>query len=194
MTEPIRPSAPDAIGDIVDGEPPVPITVWHVPAARAADTMSAPLAQRLVANFTHPRDLIIDITHGSQLAQAASAARRRHRRHQPADLASGKAQAALLVSGWPAGEVTAEDYLASCAAQLAVGGCVAVVLTDGEVSFSQSLIAAARTAGLTYLQHIVAAHDLSDRHGQLDDDGTHIRVHSDVLVFSISHEPGYANA
>jgi hypothetical protein len=183
MTEPIRPPAPDAIGDIVDGEPPVPITVWHVPAARAADTMSSPLAQRLVANFAHPRDLIIDVTRGSQLAQAASAARRRHRRHQAADLASGKAQAVLLVSGWPAGDVPVEDFLASCAAQLAVGGCAAVVLTDGEVAFNQSLIAAARAAGLTYLQHIVAAHDLSDRHGQLDD-GTHIRVHSDVLIFS----------
>ncbi len=183
MAEPIRTPAPDAVGDIIPGEPPVPITVWHVPAARADETLSAPLAERLVANYTHPRTLIIDLTKGEQLARAVSTARRRHARHRPADLASGRGRAALIVAGWPVGQTTAEDLLAVCAARLAKGGCVAVALNTGDFTVNQLLIAAARAAGLTYLQHIVAAHDLTARRGQLGSGGTHLRVHTDVLIF-----------
>jgi hypothetical protein len=183
MTESIRVPAPAPIGDIVAGAPPVPITVWYVPAAPIACTMSTPLALRLIANFTHPRALIIDITEGDQVAQAASLASRTHRRHQPSDLASGRRPAALIVSGWPAGQASASDYLGNCAARLSAGGCVAVVITTGEATVNRILIRAARFAGLTYLQHVVAAHDLSTRHGQLSSDGTHISAHSDVLIF-----------
>ena len=55
MTEPVRIPAPDAVGDVVPGEPPVPITVWHVPAPHEGDTMSVTLADRLVRNFTTGR-------------------------------------------------------------------------------------------------------------------------------------------
>jgi len=61
-----------------------------------------------------------------------------------------------------------------------------MVLPTGEVRVNQLLVAAARTAGLTYLRHIVAAHDLSNQTGQLTPDGLHLRVHTDVLIFSRS--------
>jgi hypothetical protein len=195
MTEPIRTTpAPEAVGDIVAGEPPVPITVWYVPAASAGETMPDPLAERLVANYTHQRKLIIDLTVGEQLARAVTTARRRHVRHRPADLASGKGRAALIVSGWPVGQAGADDLLADCAARLVVGGSVAVVVRTGDFTVNQLLIAAARAAGLTYLQHIVAAHDLSGRRGQLGDGGTHLRVHTDVLIFHRSAQRGDAGA
>jgi hypothetical protein len=183
MTEHLPTPAPDAVGDIVAGELPVPVTVWHVPAARAGETMSGPLAERLVANYTHPRTLIIDLTDGEQMARAVSTARRRHQRCRPANLASGRGRAALIVTGWPVRHATAEDLLADCAARLAAGGCAAVVLNTGDFTVNQLLIAAARAAGLTYLQHIVAAHDLTGRRGQLPTGGTHLRVHTDVLIF-----------
>ncbi len=186
--------APEALGDIVPGELPVPITVWYVPAARAGETMSVPLAERLVANYTHPRRMVIDLTEGEQLARAVSTARRRHARHRPNDLATGKGRAALVVAGWPVARATADDLLADCAARLAVGGCVAVVVRTGDFTVNQLLIAAARAAGLTYLQHIVAAHDLSGRRGQLGDGGTHLRVHTDVLIFFRSAQRGDAGA
>jgi hypothetical protein len=186
MTEPIHVPAPPAVGDIVPGEPPVPITVWHVAAAHAGETMSILLAERLVMNFTHGRRLVLDLTDGEQLTRAARAARRRCARHTPGDLGRGDGRAALIVCGWPDADADAETLLAGCAARLMVGGCVAVVLGAGDLTVNQLLIAAARTAGLTYLQHIVAAHELTEQRGQLADNGTHLRVHSDVLVFSRS--------
>jgi hypothetical protein len=75
--------------------------------------------------------------------------------------------------------------LADCAQRLMVGGCVAVVLHAAELTVNQVLIAAARAAGLTYLQHVVAAHDLTAPRGYLDG-GTHQRVHTDVLIFRSS--------
>jgi hypothetical protein len=184
MTEPIRTPAPEAVGDIVAGEPPVPITVWHVPAARAGESISITLAERLIMNFTLGRRLVLDLTNGEQLSRATHAARRRYARHQPDDLTTGDGRAALIVSAWPITHTAAGDLLADCAARLMVGGCVAVVLGAGELTVNQLLIAAARTAGLTYLQHIVAAHDLTERRGQLGEDGNHLRVHSDVLIFA----------
>jgi hypothetical protein len=184
MTEPTRMPAPAAVGDIVAGDPPVPITVWYVPAARAGETMSITLAERLVANFTHGRRLVLDVTRGEQLAAATRAARRRYARHTAQDLATGTDLAALVVTGWPQEDIEPEAFLGDCVARLMVGGCVAVVLGAGALTVNQVLIAAARTAGLTYLQHIVAAHELSDRHGQVRADGTHLPVHGDVLIFA----------
>ena len=186
MTEPTRMPAPAAIGDIVAGDPPVPITVWYVPAARAGETMSVALAERLVVNFTHVRRLIIDLTVGDQIARAASTARRRYAQYIAQDLGTDLRRGELIVAGWPQQHAEPEPFLADCAAQVMAGGCVAIVLGAGELTVNQILIGAARAAGLTYLQHIVAAHELSDRRGQLRADGTHLPVHSDVLIFSSS--------
>jgi hypothetical protein len=184
MTEPTRMPAPEAVGDIVPGDPPVPITVWYVPAARPGETMSITLAERLVANFTHGRRLVLDVTRGEQLANAARAARRRYARYTAQDLSTGTDLAALIVAGWPQEYTEPTAFLADCATRLMAGGCVAVVLGAGALSVNQVLIGAARAAGLTYLQHIVAAHELSDRRGQLRADGTHLPVHGDVLIFA----------
>jgi hypothetical protein len=73
--------------------------------------------------------------------------------------------------------------LTHCAARLMAGGCTAIVLAGADLTVNQTLIGAARQAGLTYLQHIVAAHNLTGQRGRLDDHGMHLRVHSDVLVF-----------
>lgn len=188
MTESVRIPAPDAVGDVVPGDPPVPITVWHVPAPHAGDTMSITLADRLVRNFTREHRLILDLTSGEQVARAARTARRRHARHTPHDLATDIPRAALVVAGWPLGRTEAVPFLADCAARVMVGGCVAVVLRAAELTVNQVLISAAHGAGLTYLQHIVAAHDLTEPRGQLGDGGTHLSVHSDVLVFNRSQQ------
>jgi hypothetical protein len=180
-----RNPAPDAVGDIVPGEPPVPITVWYVPAARADETMSITLAERLVANFTHGRRLVLDVTAGERVSRAARGARR-FARHTADDLRSDPRRAELIVAGWPLESVAADPFLVDCAARLMVGGCVAVVLGAVELTVNQVLIAAARAARLTYLQHIVAAHDLTERRGQLTDGGAHLSVHSDVLIFASS--------
>jgi len=128
---------------------------------------------------------VLDLTVGEQFARAARAARRRHARHTPQDLASEIRRAALVVTGWPLGDTDAPTFLADCAQRVMVGGCVAVVLRAAELTVNQVLIAAARAAGLTYLQHIVAAHDLTAPRGQLDN-GAHLSVHSDVLIFASS--------
>lgn len=188
MTEPshaepeIR-SAPDAVGDIVPGHPPVPITVWQVPAAPAGDTMSAELAHRLITNLTHPHTLILDLSVGSQVRRAAQAARLRHRRHRSGDLAIGRGRAALIVAGWPLHGANAEAFMAGCAARLARGGSTALVLSGGDLTVNQRMIAAARTARLAYLQHVIAAHDLSGRVGRLGADQVHLPAHADVLIF-----------
>lgn len=192
MTGPARLPAPAAVGDIIPGDPPVPITVWNVPAARTGESMSIALAERLIANFTHGRRLVLDLTRGEQVAAAARAARRRYARHTARDLAGDADRAALIVAGWPQHHTQPGPFLADCAARTMVGGCVAVVLDEVELTVNQVLIAAARAAGLTYLQHIVAAHELSDRRGQLRADGTHLRVHRDVLIFS--NAPGVRSA
>jgi hypothetical protein len=173
----------------VPGEPPVPITVWHVDRARASETMSRTLAERLVANFTHGRGLILDLTTGDQITRAARTARRRYARHTADDLATDPRRAELIVAGWPLGSTTADSLFVDCAARLMAGGCVAVVLGAVELTVNQLLIAAARAAGLTYLQHIVAAHDLTERRGQLAE-GTHLPVHNDVLIFTSSRTSG----
>lgn len=125
MSEPTRTPAPPAVGDVVPGEPPVPITVWHVSDARPGETVSVALAARLVLNFTHGGGLVLDLTDGEQVQRATTAARRRYERRRPADLASGEGRAALIVSGWPLDNTTGGPYLADCAARLLVGGCVA---------------------------------------------------------------------
>jgi hypothetical protein len=63
--------------------------------------MANPLGVRLVHNFTHPTDLIIDLTAGPQLARAVIAARRRRHLRPPGGLTSDGVPAALIVTGWP---------------------------------------------------------------------------------------------
>jgi hypothetical protein len=185
MTEPVRP-APDPIGEVVPGQPLVPITVWQLPAPPPASTLSLPLAQRLIANYTHRHDLVLDLTTGPQLARAAmSAHRRTHHQHPDHldNLEDGREPAALAVAPWPADQQPPR-WLATCANRLAPGGCLVLVLATGEVTIHPRLVTAARSAGLTYLQHIIAAHQLRSGGTRLTIDGRHLRVHSDIVVLS----------
>jgi hypothetical protein len=183
MSERTRTSAPDPIGEIVPGEPPVPITVWHVPAPAQSQTMSLPMAQRLVAGFTHRHDLVHDLTTGPQLARAASSARRRH---TAGSLDHPGEPAVLLVTPWPPDRSQRPvEFLSACAGRLQAGGCVALVIATGEVTIHQQLIAAGHAAGLTYLQHYIAAHQLRLTGARLTLHGQHLRVHTDIVVLAL---------
>jgi hypothetical protein len=61
------------------------------------------------------------------------------------------------------------------------GGCVAVLLPHGDVVLPVDVITAAKKAGLSYLQHIVAA-DRPPRRGEQ----TQLDIHTDVLILTRS--------
>ncbi|RZU76008.1 hypothetical protein EV384_4604 [Micromonospora kangleipakensis] len=159
-----RPS-PRPTGHLVPVQPPVPITVWHLPTD--TELVSAPLAQRLIANFTHRRDLILDGTNSAHLQRAAHLAGRRIRRR----LASHE-RAALIVMQWP--RQSAAGWLRTHTDRLRRAGCLVVALASGDAMMHPRVISAARARGLTYVQHLVAVEaPATDR----------MRVHADVLVF-----------
>ena len=174
--------APDPIGDVVPGDPPVPITVWHLPRPTAGTPVSAAMARRLIGNYTSPGAHVIDLTAGGHLTGADS---------RPA---------ALVITGWPAGPVSAAGHLNACADALQPGGCLAVVITATDTPDQLGpLVVAARAAGLTYLQHIVVAHHFTARAATNPDScdgarlrdgvtgrsGPHLRVHTDLLIMRL---------
>ncbi|HZO64554.1 MAG TPA: hypothetical protein VFB74_06100 [Kribbellaceae bacterium] len=174
-------SAPVPVGDVVPGDPPVPITVWPVPAPRRGETMSNGLGVRLVHGFTHPGNLIIDLTDGPQLARAIINARRRSHLQTPRNVGWGKQNAALIVTGWPI-DVPDGEFFAACRAKLTLGGCVAVLLAHGDPTLPADVVAAATSVRLAYLQHIVAA-------------TAQLSIHTDVLILTKSaSEDGGADA
>ncbi len=174
--------APIPVGDVVPGDPPVPITVWPVPAPQQGETMSNAMGVRLVHNLTHPSDLIIDLAVGPQLARAVIAAHRRTHLHAPRQVGWGREAAALIVTGWPVDDAASPvDFFARCRTNLTPGGCIAVLLPHGDVIAPVDVVIAAKRARLAYLQHIVAADRLPrrGRRAQLD-------IHTDVLILTRS--------
>ncbi|WP_200215428.1 hypothetical protein [Micromonospora coerulea] len=144
----------------------MPITVWNLPTD--TELVSAPLAQRLIANFTHQRDLILDGTTSAHLQRAAHLAGRRIRRR----LASHE-RAALIVMQWP--RPSAAGWLRTHTDRLRRAGCLVVALASGDAMVHQRVISAARAAGLTYVQHLVAVEaPATDR----------MTVHADLLLFN----------
>jgi hypothetical protein len=146
---------------------PVPFTVWRLPAARPGETMSLPLAQRLIVAYTRGHRLILDLTFGEQLARSAHAL---HRRHVRRTSVKGPRRAALIVTAWPLPGADARPVMAGCQLRLAAGGCLTVLLHGVDFGVNQALIAAARDVGLTYRDHIVGVH-------------ADLTVHTDILVF-----------
>ncbi len=187
MTDSTPHSAPDPVGDVIPGDPPVPITVWPVPPAQHGETMSNAMGVRLVHNLTHPSDLIIDLTAGPQLARAIIAAGRRSNLQDARPFGWGWQQATLIVTGWPADQpATPAEFFSRCRSSLVPGGCVAVLLPHGtDVALPVDVIIAARKAGLAYLQHIVAA-DRTPRRGRQ----TYLDIHTDVLILTRSNQDG----
>ena len=165
---------PDPIGDVVPGDPPVPITVWHLPRPRCGQLASADMVRWLVGNHTRPGDLVVDLTVAGKLP--------------PADH-----PVALVITGWPEQPDAVPAHVAGCAGGLQPGGCVAVVLpTTRTPEQLGQVVAAGRAAGLTYLQHIVVAHQLTPytptadgrrrAHPGVERGGPRPRVHTDVLI------------
>jgi hypothetical protein len=170
-------SAPVPVGDVVPGDPPVPITVWPVPAPRRGETMSNAMGVRLVHNLTHPGELIIDLVDGPQLARAVIAASRRSHLQTARQTGWGREPARLIVTGWPVDTPASPvEFFGRCRDMLLPGGCVAVLLSH-DVTAPVDVIIAAKQAGLAYLQHIVAA-DQPPRRGQ----ATLLDIHTDVLI------------
>jgi hypothetical protein len=191
MTDRNHHHAPVPVGDVVPGDPPVPITVWPVPAPQGGETMSNAMGVRLVHNLTHPSDLVIDLARGPQLARAVIAARRRSHLQQARPVGWGWEAATLIVTGWAADDATSPvEFFTRCRAALVPGGCVAVLLPHGDVIAPVDLVVAAKQAGLAYLQHIVAT-ERPPRPGQR----TQLDIHTDVLILTRSAtENGGADA
>jgi hypothetical protein len=182
MTDRKHQQAPVPVGDMVSGDPPVPITVWPVPAPKTGETMSNAMGVRLVHNLTHPSDLITDLTAGPQLARAIIAAHRRSHLQDARPLGWDWHTAILIVTGWPPSQPRESgDFFDRCRASLVPGGCVAVLLPHGDVVLPVDVITAAKKAGLAYLQHIVAA-DRAPRRGSQ----TQLDIHTDVLILTRS--------
>ncbi|WP_328468829.1 hypothetical protein OHA21_00150 [Actinoplanes sp. NBC_00393] len=179
MTYRNRRPAPIPIGDTVSGNPPVPVTVWPVPAPQPGETMSNPMGVRIIHNLSHPFDPVIDLASGPQLARAIIKARRRSLQ-EPRSAGWGREKATLIVTGWPPADPAAPvDFFSRCRTSLVPGGCVAVLLPHDDVILPADVIVAAKKAGLAYLQHIVAAHR-SPRKGQQ----TQLDIHTDLLVMA----------
>lgn len=66
--------------DLVAGDPPVPLTVWRTArtSADAGRSIGARLAARLVAAYSRPGEVVVDLTDGHGLIQACAAGGRRH--------------------------------------------------------------------------------------------------------------------
>lgn len=176
--------APIPVGDVVPGDPPVPITVWPVPAPGDGETMSNAMGVRLVYNLTHPSGLVIDLTVGPQLARAVIAAHRRSHLQEARQVGWGREPAMLIVTGWPVDDASPVEFFRRCWASVVPGGCVAVLLPHGDVVVPVDVVVAARQAGLAYLQHVVAADQPPRRghQGLLD-------IHTDVLILTRSTTP-----
>ncbi|GHJ54424.1 hypothetical protein Nm8I071_37310 [Nonomuraea sp. TT08I-71] len=182
MTDTNRHSAPLPVGDVVPGDPLVPITVWSVPAPQPGETMSDAMGLRLVHNLTHPSDLIIDLAEGPQLACAIIAAHRRGHLQAARQGSLGREAATLIITGWPVDNPASQgEFFGRCHASLVPGGCVAVLLPHGDVILPVDVVIAAKRAGLAYLQHIVAA-DRPPRRGQ----HALLDIHTDVLILTRS--------
>jgi hypothetical protein len=139
------------------------MTVWYLPPPRPGLVMSTALTRRLAANYTHPGAPVLNLAATPPPATPRTAATSMTATPMTA-AADGGGLVALIIATWPTGDVTAEAHAHACAARLAPEGCLAVVLASHDIPDQLGvLVGAARAAGLTYLQHIVAAHDLRPR-------------------------------
>jgi hypothetical protein len=118
-SEAIDPAAVDAAPtDLITGDPPVPITVWRTARtdADAGRSIGVRLAARLIAAYSRPGELVVDLTDGHALTQACRAGGRLHHPAWFTDASSliigpagpagpgGSADPATTVTGDSAGE------------------------------------------------------------------------------------------
>jgi hypothetical protein len=69
-------------GDVVAGDPPVPITVWRTTRTDAdgPGVVGRRLAARIVSAYSRPGEPVVDLTDGDTVAAACRAGGRRHHR------------------------------------------------------------------------------------------------------------------
>lgn len=168
-------TTPDDTGQ---AELPVPVTVWRTPAHPPQVTLPdgrpglpAALAYRLLLTYTRPGDTVADLDHDPALRVAAAAAGCSYldlaRPDQLAALAGSTRAAGAVVLRWPRPEnepcnSAHIDLFAACRTALAGHGHAIVALTDpihgghAYLDHAAGLLGAARSAGLGYLQHIIA--------------------------------------
>jgi len=168
--------------DVVDGDPPVPITVWRVAGVDhpfrhdPAGGLTPRTAGLLLSFYTDPGDTIVSIGDDPALAGVAGRGGRTCLCiSDPADLANLDHLAGtvrLIVLRWPPPDRVGQPWtspqrmrqlFAACRRLLARRGCTVVALADipGETEaayygHSQQVIPAARHGGLGWLQHIIA--------------------------------------
>lgn len=168
--------------DVVDGDPPVPITVWRVAGVdhpfRHDPTggLTPRTAGLVVGSYTRTGDTIVAVGADPALAGAAGSGGRNYLAiDDPTDLerldhVAGTVQ--LIVLRWPPpyrpGQLwTSPDRMrqlfAACRRLLTQGGCTVVALAvipgESEAAYHghpERVIPAAHHGGLGWLQHIIA--------------------------------------
>jgi hypothetical protein len=88
-TSPAASTDPATI-DLIAGDPPVPITVWRTTRADAdtGRSIGARLAARLIAAYSRPGEVVVDLTDGHTLTPACTVGGREHHPAWFADTAS----------------------------------------------------------------------------------------------------------
>jgi hypothetical protein len=168
--------------DVVDGDPPVPITVWRVAGVdhpfRHDPTggLTPRTAALVVGSYTRTGDTIVAVGADPALAGAAGRGGRTYLAiDDPADLGrldhvAGKVR--LIVLRWPppyrpgrlwTSPQRMRRLFAACRRLLARGGCTVVALAviggESETAYDghpERVIPAAHQGGLGWLQHIIA--------------------------------------
>ncbi|MEJ3741823.1 hypothetical protein WEI85_00775 [Actinomycetes bacterium KLBMP 9797] len=168
--------------DVVDGDPPVPISVWRVAGVDhpfrhdPSGGLTPRTAGLLLGCYTRTGDTVVSVGGDPALAGAAGSGGRRYLAvDDPADLVgldhvAGAVQ--LIVLRWPPpyqpGQLwTSPERMrhlfAACRRLLTRNGCTVVALAvipgESETAYhghSQRVIPAAHHGGLGWLQHIIA--------------------------------------
>ncbi|MCI0687024.1 MAG: hypothetical protein L0Y54_07290, partial [Sporichthyaceae bacterium] len=160
--------------DVVPGDPPVPITVWRVAQSPSDDAdpaetgLSYRLACRLLAHYSLRDQTVADLDDDPRIRAAAQRLGRRYL--GAAELATGTAPAgevSLVMLRWPRphrASPTVADLFAGCRGLRVGDGCASVAVpavptgppAPRYLDHARILVPAARSAGLGYLQHIIA--------------------------------------
>lgn len=166
----------------VIGEDPPP-SVWLPPAGTPAPEDAAPgvawwVVARLASQLSRPGQAVVHVDGSGQSTRLSEAAR--------SDVHAG------LVIVEVADAAGSAEGLVAAYRLLSPSGTLAVVLPpDTATDLAGETVAAARAAGLVYLQHIVAVEtavscDVIDAAAEAGpvEPAAHARVHHDVLIFT----------
>lgn len=162
--------------DVVPGDPPVPITVWRVADAddlyggNPTDGLTGRTAQLLIGLYTRVGDTVVSLGGDPAIAGAAGAGGCRYlpvdTPHRLADLDHVAGTVRLVLLRWPPATfrpgvdvAAAVDLFTACRVLLAADGYTIVAVppaTAQDVQHLWQMVPAARTAGLGWVEQIVA--------------------------------------